>query len=83
MPISRYEADPLSAELPLVTLTARPCHPVFTKLQPGETRKNHSDRAVAHFFIRNTELWEKSNAVRVAKLGTKPPLPKENMPGKK
>jgi hypothetical protein len=56
---------------------------VFARLKPSELCPKHPDRAAAQCFICNPELWEKSKAVHVAKVGAEPPMPKENMPGKK
>ncbi len=49
----------------------------------GELCPKHDDRAKSQCFICNPELWEKSAARYKEKEGKDPPLPKNNMPGKK
>ncbi|HEY1188095.1 MAG TPA: hypothetical protein VGE74_10585 [Gemmata sp.] len=44
---------------------------------------NHPDRAKDQCFICNPDLWAKSAARYKEKYGKEPPLPKDNMPGKK
>ena len=56
---------------------------VLKKLKPDEICPKHPDRAKAQCFICNPDLWEKNKAIYVAKYGKQPPLPEDNMPGKK
>jgi hypothetical protein len=56
---------------------------VFKKLKYDDICPKHRERSKAQCFICTPELWEKSKAVYVAKMGKEPPEPKDNMPEKK